>query len=110
MKPTKQKEKKNFTFSIGLMEQFKNNCVPKGSNASLEIERLMWEKLEKSQIPAEGIEEIFERIETGHEKFQVGLVSLKDLVKNLVRENDELEERINSLTKQIKSITNNEKA
>ena len=46
MKETK-KEKRNFTFSIGFIEEFRQVCIPPGSNASVEMKRILRAEMKK---------------------------------------------------------------
>ena len=42
-----KKERKNFNFSIGFIEEFRELCIPPGSNASVEMERILRAEMKK---------------------------------------------------------------
>jgi len=58
MKITK-KEKKNFNFTIGLVQEFNDRCVPEGSNASVEIERLLRAEIRRQDAKNEIVDYLF---------------------------------------------------
>lgn len=58
MKNTK-KEKKNFNFTVGLVQEFNDKCVPEGSNASVEIERLLRAELRRCDVKGQILDYLF---------------------------------------------------
>jgi hypothetical protein len=56
-----KKEKKNFNFTIGLVDEFHQKCVPIGSNASVEIERLIRAEINRIDLKNEIIEYLFDK-------------------------------------------------
>jgi len=57
------KEKKNFTFTVGLLEEFNDRCVPQGSNASVEIERLLRAEIRRQDTKKEIVDYLFSKEE-----------------------------------------------